>query len=254
MPTKQETVDYILDQLPRMRGVSARKIFGDTHSMLKALYIKMALDISLSHEFPTHRLFPCVTMESMRRLHLISVALIEFIPIIAALMAFPHFGFSGAVTALIMATVVSLVLSLFIDKRVPRFGLFSAILVVVLGALTLISNNPDYIIVLDTFGSLGFALLLLGGRWRGLLFLKIFFERYFAITEKGWRILTVRWALFFIFFAGINEYVRLFRTPEEWVYWNAFGALAAIVFGMYQFTLSRRERLPEANVWGLRMQ
>lgn len=190
----------------------------------------------------------------MRHLHLMSVAGIEFLPVVAALVVFPRFGFTGAVTAIVATTIASLLLSLYVDKRVPRFGLFSALSVVALCALTLVSDNPDYIIILDTLGSVGFALLLLGGRVRGVLFLKVFFERYFAITDHGWRILTMRWAAFFTVFAVLNEYVRLFRTPEEWVVFNAVAAVAALLFGTYQFTLSRRERLPEASAWGLRME
>lgn len=179
---------------------------------------------------------------------------IECLPLVTMLVVLPQQGFMRAIAASMIATIVSFALSWTIDKRIPKFGLFSSVLVILLSALTLVSNNPDYIIFLDTLGTFGFAALLLSGRYYNVLFLKIFFTRYFAITDTAWRILTARWALFFIMFGLANEYMRLVHSPEAWVYFNVFGVLATMLFGTYQFTLSRRYRLPDASPWGLRIQ
>lgn len=81
--------------------------------------------------------------------------------------------------------------------------------------------------------------------------LKYMFGGVFAITEKGWAILSLRWAIFFLVLAGINEWVRLTLSPEDWVTAKVFMIIASVVFGSYQFTLTKRERLPGATDWGI---
>ena len=45
------------------------------------------------------------------------------------------------------------------------------------------------------------------------------------LSEEGWRILTLRWALFFVFLAILNEVMwRLFST-DTWVAFKVFGIM-----------------------------
>jgi intracellular septation protein len=190
----------------------------------------------------------------MKLVRLTMSAFLELLPVIVAVMALPRYGFEGAVVALVLATVVSVGSLFFLERRIPRFGLFSAISVVLLGGITVYTDDPNFIILLDTAGAFGFAALLLVGKLVfKVLILKHFFSPYFAITDRAWHMLTYRWSVLFILLGLGNEYVRLFRTPEEWVVWNGLAALIATLFGVYQFTLSRRERLPDASPWGLRV-
>jgi hypothetical protein len=51
-----------------------------------------------------------------------------------------------------------------------------------------------------------------------------------------------------------NEIARRALVPELWIYYKLAAVVATNVFGFYQFVLTRRERLPEANEWGLRVK
>jgi intracellular septation protein len=179
--------------------------------------------------------------------------ILELAPIFVAIIALPLYGFEISIVLLVITTVISVGLLYLLEGRIPRFGLFGALSVVLVGGITVYTDNPSYIILLDSVSAFGFAALLLVGKYAGKVsILKYFFSAYFSITDKGWNILTLRWSVLFILLGLGNEYVRLFRTPEEWVVWNGLAAVFAAGFGMYQFTLSRRERLPEASTWGLR--
>ncbi len=50
-----------------------------------------------------------------------------------------------------------------------------------------------------------------------------------------------------------NEFARAILSPQVWVYYKVLAVIVTWVFGFYQFTLSRKERLPESSPWGLRV-
>jgi intracellular septation protein len=77
------------------------------------------------------------------------------------------------------------------------------------------------------------------------------FQNVFHISEKGWSILSLRWGFFFLLLAGLNEWVRQSLTPDMWVTFKLVTIVGTIAFGVSQFILARRERLPDATPWGL---
>lgn len=46
---------------------------------------------------------------------------------------------------------------------------------------------------------------------------KLLFEHAFTLPDRVWRILAIRWGLFFIAMAGLNETIRLTQPTEAWV-------------------------------------
>ncbi|MBC7982019.1 hypothetical protein H7X65_03000, partial [Candidatus Parcubacteria bacterium] len=50
-----------------------------------------------------------------------------------------------------------------------------------------------------------------------------------------------------------NEIVRMNVPAEQWVYYKGLATLATITFSLYQFRLSKKERLPESSPWGMRI-
>ena len=55
----------------------------------------------------------------------------------------------------------------------------------------------------------------------------------FHLTEEGWRKLTMRWALFFLALAVLNEIVWRNFSTDFWVSFKVFGALPlTLVFAM----------------------
>ena len=85
--------------------------------------------------------------------------------------------------------------------------LFTAILVMVFGGLTLYLKNDVFIKMKPTVLYGFFGAVLLGGLFFNRLFIKYVFAQAFELNEQGWRKLTVRWGLFFLVLAVINETV-----------------------------------------------
>ncbi|HEY6669322.1 MAG TPA: septation protein IspZ, partial [Methyloceanibacter sp.] len=63
----------------------------------------------------------------------------------------------------------------------------------------------------------------------------------FTLTEQGWRKLTLRWTLFFVAMAIVNEIVWRNFSTDAWVSFKAFGFLPlTFLFAVTQVPLMQR--------------
>lgn len=193
-------------------------------------------------------------MAVMKKRELIANAIAEFAPIVTFVVASEFLGFITAIGWLIVVATLSFLLEWYLANRVPKFGLVASGTILLFGLMSIITNDEFFIMVKDTLYALSFGIALLIGQLFGRSYLKALFGDFFAITESGWRTLTMRWTVFFFFLAIGNEAARTHLTPEMWVYYKFLALFVTWIFGFYQFTLARRERLPEANEWGLRIR
>lgn len=177
--------------------------------------------------------------------------LCEFVPIALFVIQSELRGFVSAVCTLIVTTIIATVVSWVTERHIPKFGIVAAGTIVFFGVLTIIFQNPFFIIIKDTLYALSFAIILLAGLLTKRLFFKTLFGEFMAITEHGWYVLTYRWIVFFFLLAIANEVARLRLEPEMWVYYKFCALFVTWVFGFYQLTLTHRERLPHASKLGL---
>lgn len=190
----------------------------------------------------------------MTKLEFIGNAVSEFAPITTFVVLSEVEGFTVGLEALLVASLLAFFLSWFIERRVPKFGLFAATTILLFGTLSIVLNDPFYIIIKDTLYYAIFGLVLLVGLFSGHSAFKMFFGDFFAMSERGWRTLSLRWGIFFLLLAVGNEIARHLLTPDGWVLYKFIALPVMWVFGFYQFTLICRERLPDTNKWGLRMR
>lgn len=183
---------------------------------------------------------------------LISFA-IEFGPISLFFIGTELFNFFVGTALLVASTAFALTGSLLRDKRVPLFSVISSAFVLAFGVATLILMDPLWLVLEYTLYNGLFGLAMFGGLIFGKPLLKPLFEGMFQITDYGWKLLSARWGIFFLLTAVANEYVWNNYSEETWVYFRLIAALVLCLFGFSQFFLARRERLPHASSWGLRM-
>jgi intracellular septation protein len=66
------------------------------------------------------------------------------------------------------------------------------------------------------------------------------------MDDAGWRRLSLRFAIFFLAMAGLNEAVWRTQTTDVWVLFKVFGLLGlTLLFVLAQVPLMTRHRLPE---------
>jgi len=177
----------------------------------------------------------------------------EFAPLITFFIAGQLLTFSGAVLALLIATIVSIIVAWTYHRQIPIMPLVSGGLTLVTGALTLYFNQPDAIILADTIYFWGLAIAILFGFKQKKHILERMFDRTFAITKTGWNRLSWRWFTVLVLAGIANEYVRIMLTPEFWIDYRFTKIMIIAAFSFYQFTLARKYRIEnESNAWGLR--
>lgn len=177
---------------------------------------------------------------------------IEFGPVAVFFATYYVTDFMTAALALGLSTLVALVLSKIVNRRLPWFALFSGTATILTALGTYLFTAPWVLIVADSVYYFLFAAILGVSAWRGWEVFKSFFGHVFAIAEEGWRSLERRWLLFFILAGVSNELVRIYLTTDEWVLYKQAIVFVFLFFGLYQFKVSRAHRLAEADAWGLR--
>lgn len=166
---------------------------------------------------------------------------------------FPTLGDLGGplfiATALFMVAIaISLSVSWAMMRTLPIMPLVSGIIVFVFGALTLWLQDETFIKMKPTIVNALFAAVLLGGLAFGKSLLGYVFDSAFKLDAEGWRKLTLRWGLFFIFLAVVNEIVWRNFSTDLWVAFKVWGIMPiTIVFTMSQMPLIMRHSLEEGS-------
>ena len=174
--------------------------------------------------------------------------MIELGPLLAFFAAWFLADIFWATGVLMAATLVSVVASKMLLGRVSPVIIATAVLVVVFGGLTFWFGDAHFIKMKPTIINLLFAGVLLGGLLTGRPLLKLLFGEAFNLTEEGWRKLTLRWILFFVVMAVLNEIVWRNFSEATWVNFKVFGILPlTLVFAMSQIGLIKRYE-PKAEV------
>ena len=135
-------------------------------------------------------------------------------------------GFAPATAALMVTVTVGLATAWHFERRLPTIPLFTAVLVLGFGALTLALDDERFIQLKPTAIYILFAGLLLGGLALGRSPLAAVMGEHLELDAQGWRALTRRAAFFCLAMAGVNEVARRVLSWDAWVDFKVFGSIA----------------------------
>jgi intracellular septation protein len=168
----------------------------------------------------------------------------DFLPLALFFAVYKLKDLQWATAALIAATLASLLYTYIRERKLAWNPLISGVLVAFFGGLTLLLKDPIYIKMKPTLLNLFCALILFGGlAWRKSL-VKPLLASAISLTETGWRQLTIRWAVFFVFLAGLNEYIWRSYSEDFWVSFKVFGMLPlTLIFMLMQIPLLQRHEV-----------
>ncbi len=173
----------------------------------------------------------------------------ELGPLIVFFVANAKFNLFVATGAFMVAIVAAMIASYAVVRHVPMMAIVTAVIVLVFGTLTLVLHDETFIKVKPTIIYGLFGAILGGGLLFGRSFIAILFDQVFNLTPKGWRILTMRWALFFLAMAVLNEVIWRTQSTDFWVAFKAFGAVPlTMVFAISQMPVIKRYHLEPATL------
>ena len=175
--------------------------------------------------------------------------LLELGPLALFFAVYSKLGIFAATGVLMAGVLVTLGVSYAMLKRIPVMPLVTAVIVVIFGSLTLFFHDETLIKIKPTALYLLFAAALFAGLALKRPILKILFDGALHVTEEGWRILTWRWAFFFIALAVLNEIVWRTQTTDLWVKFKTFGFMPlTLLFAVAQAPLIMRTETKEEEV------
>jgi len=167
-------------------------------------------------------------------------------PLLIFFLAFQWGGIFVATGVFMLAILVALGIGYGIERRFSPMPVFTAILVLIFGGLTLYLKDATFIKMKVTVLYAFFGLTLLGGLAFGRLFVKYVFSAAFELREEGWRKLTWRWGFFFLVLAVLNEIVWRSLPTADWVKFKVFGIIPLIMlFALAQMPLVLKHELKE---------
>jgi intracellular septation protein len=171
--------------------------------------------------------------------------LVEKFPVLASLGG-PLF----VATALFMAaTVISLVISKVVLRHLPIMPFVSGIVVLIFGSLSIYLQDETFIKMKPTIVNILFGGVLLGGLFFGRSLLGYVFDSAFSLDAEGWRKLTLRWGLFFLVLAVMNEVIWRHFSTDFWVAFKVWGTMPiTILFTLAQMPLIMKHTIaPEGE-------
>ncbi len=159
--------------------------------------------------------------------------LLEMGPLAAFFIANALGGPYWATGTVMAATLVSLAVFWFATRKLALMPLITAGFVAVFGALTFWFHDETFIQVKVTLINAMFGVALLAGVMFGRSYVKLLLESAITMTDEAWRTLSLRWGLFFIAMALLNEVLRHALSWDNWVYFKAFGLIGlTMVFAL----------------------
>ena len=167
--------------------------------------------------------------------------ILELGPLALFFAVYSRLGIFAATGVLMAGVLVTLIVSYAMLKRIPIMPLVTAVIVVIFGSLTLFYHDETLIKIKPT----ALYLLFAGALFFGITFkkpmLKVMFDGALHLTEEGWRKLTWRWAIFFLFLSALNEVVWRTQTTAHWVTFKSFGFIPlTVLFAVAQAPLMTR--------------
>ena len=172
--------------------------------------------------------------------------LIDIGPLAVFFIFYTRSGLQASILPLMIATVIAVLFSYILEKKIPIMPTVGAGIFLIFGGLTIYFDNEVFIKMKPTIINLIFAIILYGGMLVKKPLLKILLGAALRLEEEGWRILTYRWIGFFIALAVLNEIVWRTQTTDIWVNFKVFGILPiTFIFTMTQFPLIKKHQIDD---------
>lgn len=161
----------------------------------------------------------------------------------------------NATWALVAGSAIGVTVGLIVEKRLALLPLIVGGFALVFGLLTVLTHDDLWVKIKVSILNAGLAVALLGGLRLKKQPLKALLGTVIPINDRAWRILTLRYGLFFAAVAVVNELVRsetlvawaaeLMGRPDidpadVWVSFRGVLWVASSVFGLSNIPLIMR--------------
>ncbi len=172
--------------------------------------------------------------------------LIDIGPLAVFFIFYTRSGLQASILPFMVATVIAVLFSYILEKKIPIMPTAGAAIVLIFGGLTIYFDNDVFFKMKPTIINFLFAAILYGGVLINKPLLKFLLGAALKLEEIGWKILTQRWIGFFIALGVLNEIVWRTQSTDIWVSFKVFGILPiTFIFTMTQFPLIKKYQIED---------
>lgn len=162
--------------------------------------------------------------------------IIVFVTTYNVLLRFPETKESAVywATGLFIASVLTAIAYCLMKRgRIPPVLIVTGVLVTIFGGLTIALHDENFIKIKVTVINGFYAAAILGALAFKQNVWKLLFEHAFPpLPDSVWNTFALRWGLFFLFMAVLNEVLRNTVTTETWVNLRLLPGALTILFAL----------------------
>ncbi|WP_372870738.1 septation protein A [Shewanella sp.] len=171
--------------------------------------------------------------------------LLDFLPLLVFFGVYKFFDIYAATGALVVATLIQLIATYALFKKVEKMHLVTFALVAVFGGATLYFHDDTFIKWKVTIVYALFAAALIIGQLIDKPILKSMLGQEMPVEDTIWARLTWYWVAFFVACGLVNVYVAFSLSQETWVNFKVFGLTAATLINTVITVAYLYKHLPE---------
>ena len=137
-----------------------------------------------------------------------------------------------------VAVIIAIIRSKLVYGKISGMLWVTAVIVIGSAAITIGFQNKTIFYMKPTAINILFGLTIMGSLLMGKNVFKLMMGEAFDLPDAAWRILAWRWAVFFLFLAGVNEYIWRNFSETFWSNFKLAGMLPlTMVFTMLNLPL-----------------
>ena len=171
----------------------------------------------------------------------ITKLIVDIGPLAVFFIFYTRSNLQSAILPLMIATVIAVTFSYIVEKKIPIMPTVGAAIILLFGGLTLYFENKVFFYMKPTIINLLFAAILYTGVFLNKSLLKYLLGGSLKLQDKGWKILTKNWIVFFIVLAILNEIIWRNLSEDIWVKFKVFGILPlTFIFTLTQFPVIKK--------------
>lgn len=139
-------------------------------------------------------------------------------------------------------SALAILVSFVLERRLAPLPIIYGAMALVFGALTLIFHDKVFIKMKPTFVDVTLGSGLLIGLLIGKSPIRLIVGDSLTLTDAGWRALTLRFGLFFLALAVLNEAIWRTQSDQVWLLFRFPGALiVSLLFAFSQLPLMLKD-------------
>ena len=147
-----------------------------------------------------------------------------------------------ATWGLVVGSAVALVVGLVAERRIAPLPLFAGLAALIFGGLTLVFHDPRFVKIKPTAINIALGGIMLIGTAMGKNPLRALFAGALHLSPQGWRKLTIRYGIFFLLMAALNEAVWRTQTDAVWILFRFPGLqVLSLVFALTQVPMMMKD-------------